>query len=99
MEDPVAHEAPGIATFNKSDASREDAVMMYIENYYIGMRKSMEERAQRCLILLFQIRSCNPVIHELLAPVARSTNSRSPPLVMKRRKPSCTATWLASLTP
>jgi len=43
----VAHEAPGIATFNKSDASREDAVMMYIENYYIGMRKSMEERAQR----------------------------------------------------
>ena len=33
--------------FNKSDSSRDDAVMMYIENYYFSLTKSMVDRKTR----------------------------------------------------
>lgn len=39
--------ADPVTSYIKSDTSREDAVMMYIENYYIGLTKSMEERQRR----------------------------------------------------
>ena len=39
---------PGVdGSFNKSDTSKEDAVMMYIENYYFSLTKSMVDRKTR----------------------------------------------------
>lgn len=38
----------GFNSSKSADTSKEDAVMMYIENYYIGLTKSMDERTKRC---------------------------------------------------
>jgi hypothetical protein len=42
-----APEVDGVGGFQKSDTQKEDAVMMYIENYYINMHKGMDDRLNR----------------------------------------------------
>lgn len=44
MEGALPAEISGL---NQSSTSKEDAVMMYIENYYIGLTQSMEQRSKR----------------------------------------------------